>query len=72
MICHSTFAYSDLHKFFLLQTKEEVNRKSLLAHLQFFLSSMEIPKWMEGWSGLLERIHWPLPLSEDLIAHDPT
>jgi len=22
--------------------------------------------------GLLERIHWPLPLSEDLIAHDPT
>ena len=27
---------------------------------------------MEGWSGLLERIHWPLPLSENLIAYDPT
>jgi hypothetical protein len=35
-------------------------------------NSMKIPKWMEGWSGLLERIHRPLPLSEDLIAHDPT
>ena len=33
---------------------------------------MKIPKWMEDLSGLLERIHWPLPLSEDLIAHDPT
>jgi hypothetical protein len=27
---------------------------------------------MEGWSGLLERIHWPLPLSENLITDDPT
>jgi hypothetical protein len=27
---------------------------------------------MEGWSGLLERIHWPLPLSENLITYDPT
>jgi hypothetical protein len=26
---------------------------------------------MEGWSGLLERIHWPLPLNENLIAHYP-
>jgi hypothetical protein len=26
----------------------------------------------EGWSGLLERIHWPLPLSENLIARYPT
>ena len=27
---------------------------------------------MEGWSGLLERIHWPLPLSENLITYHPT
>jgi hypothetical protein len=27
---------------------------------------------MEGWSGLLERIHWPPPLSENLIVHDST
>jgi len=26
----------------------------------------------EGWPGLLERIHWPLPLSENLIARYPT
>ena len=26
---------------------------------------------MEGWSGLLERIHWPLLLSENLNAHYP-
>jgi hypothetical protein len=24
---------------------------------------------MEGWSRLLERIHWPLPPSENLTAH---
>ena len=36
------------------------------------LSSIKIPKWMEGWLGLLERIHGPLPLSEDLIVPDPT
>jgi hypothetical protein len=32
---------------------------------------MKIPKWVEDWSSLLERIHWPLPLSENLIARYP-
>jgi hypothetical protein len=32
----------------------------------------EDSKMAGGWLGLLERIHGPLPLSEDLIVPDPT
>ena len=37
-----------------------------------FSNSMKASEIEEGWSGLLERIHWPLPLCENLIARYPT